>query len=105
MGYDPAASPHQPVSILFFHVLEDVEKLKLPVKTIDCLPGVTDFKLRTTNRKERIQNFYLFKKDLAGTALYGSIKLLDGTVKGLRRLADRTKLTERLRRRFSGRRS
>ncbi len=103
MGYDPAFSQHQAGSVLFFHVLEDVERLNIRVKTIDCLPGVTDFKLRTTNRKERIQNFYLFKKDLGGSALFAAITLLDGAVRGLKTLADRTNLSERLRRRFSSR--
>ena len=103
MGYDPALSQHQAGSVLFFHVLEDVERLNIPVKTIDCLPGVTDFKLRTTNRKERIQNFYLFKKTLGGSALFGAIKLLDVTVRSLKTLSDRANLTARLRRRLAGR--
>jgi hypothetical protein len=97
MGYDPAFSQHQPGAVLFFHVLEDVEKLKLGVTSIDCLPGVTDFKLRTTNRKERIQNFYLFKRDLGGTARYFAIKVIDVVVRGLKSAAARLALTDRLR--------
>jgi hypothetical protein len=103
MGYDPAVAQHQAGAVLFFHVLEDVERLKLPIKVVDCLPGVTDFKLRTTNRKTRIENFYLFKKGLRGSALYAAVKLVDATTRGLKTLAERFKLSERLRRRVAGR--
>jgi hypothetical protein len=89
MGYDPAVARHQAGAVLWHGVLEDVERLKLPVKTIDCLPGVTDFKLRTTNRKETIRNFYLFKKSAGGTALYAALKTIDAAVEGAKKLAAR----------------
>lgn len=103
MGYDPAFAPHQPGAVLFLHVLKDVERLKLPVRTIDCLPGVTDFKLRTTNRKEAIQNYYLFKRSLGGTARFAALYLLDAAVWGLKSLAARAKLAERMRRAVTAR--
>jgi Acetyltransferase (GNAT) domain len=102
MGYDPAASQHQPGSVLFFHVLEDVERLKLPVTTVDCLPGVTDFKLRTTNRKVHIRNFYLFKRTVRGTLFYGTIRAIDGAVRRIKSLVSRTKWGGKLRRPSKG---
>lgn len=86
MGYDPAYSVHQPGAVLFFHVLQDLERLRLPIRVIDCLAGVTDFKLRTTNRKERIQNYYLFPRTMRGFATYASLKIADLAVGLLRRL-------------------
>lgn len=98
MGYDPAYAQHQSGSVLFFHVLQDVEKLNMQIKTIDCLPGVTDFKLRTTNRKERTQSYYLFKRGLRGSALYAAIRFVDVAVKGGKAAADRLDLANALRR-------
>lgn len=87
MGYDPSHSTHQPGAVLFFHVLQDVERLRLPVRVIDCLAGVTDFKLRTTNRKERVQNYYLFPRTTRGFATYASLRIADLAVGFARRLA------------------
>jgi CelD/BcsL family acetyltransferase involved in cellulose biosynthesis len=89
MGYDPAHSSHQPGAVLFLHVLHDLERLRLPVRVIDCLAGVTDFKLRTTNRKEPIQNYYLFQRTMRGFAMYASLRIADLTVGLARALADR----------------
>jgi len=89
MGYDPAFSAHQPGSVLFFEVLRDVEKLKLDVTTIDCLPGVTDFKLRTTNQKVRIRNFYLFKRSFSGSLLYAWLRALDALATAAKRIVRR----------------
>lgn len=87
MGYDPAVAKHQAGAVLWHGVLEDVEKLKLPVTTIDCLSGVTDFKLRTTNRKAPIRNYYLFKKSPSGAALYLALKAIDAVVERAKALS------------------
>lgn len=91
MGYDPAHAAHQPGAVLFFHVLQDLERLRLSVRLIDCLAGVTDFKLRTTNRKEPIQNYYLFPRTMRGFAAYASLKLVDLDVGLAKKLARTTR--------------
>lgn len=89
MGYDPAYSVHQPGAVLFFHVLQDLERMQLPVRVIDCMAGVTDFKLRTTNRKERIQNYYLLPRTMRGFATCVSLRMVDRAIGLARVLAQR----------------
>jgi hypothetical protein len=101
MGYDPAHARYQVGSVLFFRILQDIEALNMPIKTIDYSAGAnTEFKLRTSNRQELFQNYYLFKRNARGFALFAAISALDAFVKGLKLIANRARLTNVLRRRF-----
>ncbi len=90
IGYDPASTRrHHVGSILFFEVLHDFERRRLPVTLIDFSSTATFFKLRTTNTRFQVRNFYLFKRSAAGAALYAGLRCTDALSRGLGRLAER----------------
>jgi Acetyltransferase (GNAT) domain len=86
-GFDPAFASHRPGTVLLMSFLKDLEQRRVPIKVIDFLPFVTELKLLSTTRKDRVQNFYLFKRSMRGLMLYMALRALDMMVKALKRLS------------------
>lgn len=78
IGHDPIWSDRQIGSVLFFEVMKDFERIKLPVEYLDFTPAISLFKLRTTNDRRKVRHFYLFKRTLLGTLQYITLKATDG---------------------------
>lgn len=65
-GYDPAWAERSVGSVLFTAFVGELAELGVQVRWLDLVPGVSVFKLRTTNEKLAIRSFYLFPRSYAG---------------------------------------
>jgi len=88
-GYDPAWAERQIGSVLFFQVLRDIERIKLPVECLDFMPDVNLFKLRTTNDRRQIRHYYLFKRTFVGTLQFVTLMATDFLSRSLGAVAKR----------------
>lgn len=73
-GYDPAWAARQVGSVLFAEFIRGCELEQRPIRLFDLMPGVSLFKLRTTNEKVPIQHFLLFPLSAIGTARYFAMR-------------------------------
>jgi hypothetical protein len=85
-AFDRRWSEHMPGSVIFFDMLLDLEKTKVPVEIIDLLPHGSSFKRDRANITVPTQNFYLFGS--SNLALYRMLRTLE-TLKPLARGAAR----------------
>ncbi len=65
-GYDPAWAARSVGSVLFTAFVRELAELGVEIRWLDLVPGRSVFKLRTTNEKLAIQNFYLFPRSYIG---------------------------------------
>jgi len=98
MGYDPAWAQHHVGNVLFFRMLEDLEKAGDDINLIDMLTYDSVFKHRASNVRVPVQNYYLFPRSWAGRSIYWPLKgAMSLKALGLR-LSDRLRLTARIKR-------
>jgi Acetyltransferase (GNAT) domain len=91
IGHDPAWSARQIGTVMFFEVLCDLERIKLPVVCLDFTPMLNLFKLRTANDRRRIRHFYMFKRTLLGTLQYTTVKATDSLSRAIGSLIKKPK--------------
>lgn len=76
-AFDRAWSEHKPGAVIFFEMLQDLERTKLPITLIDLLPHDSSFKRDRANLIVRTQNFYLFPRTLSWLGLYLPLALIE----------------------------
>jgi hypothetical protein len=87
-AYDPAWSEFKPGSAIFLEMLQDLEKTKAPIDLIDLLPHDNSFKRDRANVVVATRNFYLFKRNLRGAALYYPVHALEAFKPAVKWAAD-----------------
>lgn len=87
-GYDPAHEALAPGSVLFFTSLSDIERIKLPISTIDFMPHENSFKRDRANVSIEVNNCYLFPRTFSGLALWLPLATVE-TINRLGRRATR----------------
>lgn len=78
-AYDRAWSEHKPGAVIFFEMLQDLENSKVPIKLIDLLPHENAFKRDRANIVVATQNYFLFKRSIAGSSLFYSVRALEAS--------------------------
>lgn len=76
-GYDPAWAKAQPGMLTFLLMLQDLERHRVPVTTLDYLYGGGTYKERTSNLKATERHYYLIKRSLNGSVLAAAMHTTD----------------------------
>lgn len=84
-AFDPAWSEHMPGSAIFLAMLHDLEKLNLPVTSIDLLPHGNAFKRERANVVVNTRSFYLFGRSLPARTMYWPIAAIEAAKPLLKR--------------------
>jgi len=98
MGYDPAWAQHHVGNVLFFRMLEDIEKSGDDIRLIDMLTYDSVFKHRSANLRVPAQNYYLFPRTWTGRSIYLPVAAAMSLKTAGTRLVDRLQLTARVKR-------
>lgn len=69
-GYDPSWADRNVGSVLFTMFVRELAGLGIQVRWLDLVPGLNVFKLRVTNEKFPIRNFYVFPRSYIGAVHY-----------------------------------
>lgn len=91
-GYDPAWAKSQVGMLTFLLVLQDLERHKVPVRTLDYLYGGGAYKERTSNLKTRERHYYLIKRGVRGAMLAAAMKSTDAMSRSVGAALDRLQL-------------
>lgn len=73
-GYDPAWAAHQVGAVLFGEFIRGCEQDPRTIRSFDLMPGLSVFKLRTTNERVPVQHFLLFPRSLVGATRYAALR-------------------------------
>lgn len=91
-GYDPAWAKAQPGMLTFLLMLQDLERHRVPVTTLDYLYGGGTYKERTSNLKTTERHYYLIKKGLNGSALAAAMHATEAVSRHIGGLLERYQL-------------
>jgi len=72
-GYDPAWAAHQVGAVLFGEFIRGCEQDPRPIRSFDLMPGLSVFKLRTSNERLPVQHFLLFSRSFVGAARFAAL--------------------------------
>jgi hypothetical protein len=91
-GYDPAWSKAQPGMLTFLLMLQDLERHRVPVTTLDYLYGGGTYKERTSNLRTTERHYYLIKKGLNGSTLAAAMHATDAVSRRVGEFLERYQL-------------
>lgn len=78
-AYDRGSIEHKPGAVIFFEMLQQLERSKLPITLIDLLPHDSAFKRDRANCFVQTQNFYLFPRSASWYRLYWPLAMIEAT--------------------------
>jgi hypothetical protein len=74
-AFDNRWAAYKPGSVIFFEMLSDIERERVPIDVIDLLPHDSSFKRDRANIVVQTQNFYLFGQ--SNRMLYRTVRALE----------------------------
>jgi len=77
-AFERGSSEHKPGAVIFFEMLQQLERSRLPITLIDLLPHDSAFKRDRANCFVQTQNFYLFPRTTSWLGLYLPLAMIEG---------------------------
>ena len=93
-GYDPEWRKSQVGVVSFLMVLQDIERNRDDIELMDYLSGYNVLKERTSNWSQPERDYFLFKKNFAGSMVYRSLVAMNAVSDGLVNLLKRVRADE-----------